>query len=255
MDPLSPAPMNSWCNCVEDKASKRTTTGKRSRHTCCLEPADSLHISIAGSCKFSSLVLGIPPEPNLVNSPSLQSYSSNSAANMPQLRQRMRCRRGSSRTARRRSPSTSTSPSKISLPSDSLPCLFHGRLFRSGRRLDSPSGDALPAQSHTTLFSFDCALNRPRVNVAISVVFLEEPLPENPPKESVPVDGANMEAVQHDSWGQASERREIMQEDSARVQANLVESPSAVHPNAQLSHDRGEPVDYGCRIEEVAPDE
>ena len=71
MDPLSPAPMNSWYNSVEDKARKHTTTGKRSRHTCCLEPADSLHISIAGSCKFASLVLGIPPEPNLVNSLSL----------------------------------------------------------------------------------------------------------------------------------------------------------------------------------------
>ena len=64
-----------------------------------------------------------------------------------------------------------------------------------------PSGDALPGQSHMALFSFDCALNRPRVTVAISVVFLEEPLPENPLEESVPIDGANMEAVKHDSRG------------------------------------------------------
>ena len=210
MEPLSPALRNSLCNLVEDIANKRTTTGKRSRHTCCLEPADSLHISIAGSCKSASLVLGIPPAPNLVNSPLFQSYSSISAAKMPRLRQRMRCRRGSSRTARRRSPSTSTSPSEIALPSDNLPRLFHGRQFLSGRRLDSPSGDALPAQSHTALFSFGCALNRPRVTVAISVVFLEEPLPEIPPDESTPVDGANMEAVLHDSRGQPSERREFM---------------------------------------------
>ena len=46
-----------------------------------------------------------------------------------------------------------------------------------------------------------------------------------------------------------------MQEDSARGQAHLMETPSAVHPNVELSHDLGEPADYGCRIEEVAPDE
>ena len=195
MEPPTPTPMHSWCNPAQDRARVHTTTGKRSRHTCCLVPTDSFHISIVGSCLSTTVVLGTPPERNPVNTQSLQHSSSCTVANMPRLRQRMRCRRGSSRSARRHSPSISSSPSDSSAPSGSLPRLFRGRLLRSGRRLDSPSGDALPAQSHTTLFSFDCALNRPRVTVAISVVFLEEPLPEIPPDEHAPDDSAHLEAV------------------------------------------------------------
>ena len=91
--------------------------------------------------------------------------------------------------------------------------------------------------------------------MAISVVFLEEPLPKNPPEEQVPVDGAHLEAVQQDSRGQPSETKEILQEDSGRVQENFIETPSAVHFNAELSHAQGEPEEYGCRIKEIAPDE
>ena len=192
MEPLVPQPMNSQCNSVLDRARERTITGKRSRLTCCLQPDESIHISVAGSCLSATVFLGIPPAtcPQV-----LQSSGSVKAAKIPRLRKRMRCRRGSSRTARRHSPSLSSSPSDTSAHSDSLPRLLRGRLLRSGRRLDSPSGDALPAQSHTALFSFDCALKRPRVTVAISVVFLEEPIPEYPPEEQAPVDGAQMDTM------------------------------------------------------------
>ena len=255
MEPPVPRPMNSQCNSVLDRARERTTTGKRSRHTCCLEPADSIHISIAGFCLSATVVLGIPPATCPVNTQSLQSSSPVKAAKIPRLRQRMRCRREPSHSARRYSPSFSSSPSDTSAPSGSLPRLFRGRLLRSGRRLDSPSGDALPAQSHTALFSFDCALNRPRVTVAISVVFLEEPLPENPPEEQAPVDGAHMDTVQQDTRGQPEVTRASLQDDSVRVQATVTESPTAVHHNVEFSHAQSAPEDFGCRIEEIAPDE
>lgn len=87
---LSPAPVNCWCNSVAGKASKRTITGKHSRSTCCLELDDSLHISLSSSCMSATVVLSIPPLLHPVNSPALQSSSSNSAASMPRLRQRMR---------------------------------------------------------------------------------------------------------------------------------------------------------------------
>ena len=164
----------------------------------------------------------------------------------------MRCRRGPSRSARRPSPSPSSSPSDSSTHSDSLPRLLRGRLLRSGRRLDSPSGDALPAQSHTALFSFDCALNKPRVTVAISVVFLEEPIPETPPEDPDPDAGTHMNQMQHSTGGQPEASGATLQADSVHVQASVAE---AAHHNDEFPHVHSNPEDYSCRIEEVPPDE
>ena len=258
MAPSSPAPVNWWCHPDASKANESTTTGKRSRNNCCLELDDSIHISLSGSCMSATVFLNILPTHPPVNPSALCSSSPNSAESMPRLRQRMRCRRGSTRSTKRHSTSPSSSPSEISSPSDSLPRLLHGRLIRSRRRLDSPSSSALPAQSHTALFSFDSSLNWPRVSVAISVVFLEEPQVENPSEGQGPVGCTNLDEALHGSRGQPSGSKEVLRDDSGHFQANLVDNPSSktvVHSDADIFSDRGEPEDYGCKIEEVAPDE
>ena len=91
--------------------------------------------------------------------------------------------------------------------------------------------------------------------MAISVVFLEEPLPENLPEEQAPVDGAHMDTTQQDTRGPPEVSRASLQDETVRVQATVTEAPTAAHHNVEFSHAQSEPEDFGCRIEEVAPDE
>ena len=46
-----------------------------------------------------------------------------------------------------------------------------------------------------------------------------------------------------------------MPEVSARGPPLQTESPTEVLPNAERSFAHGAPADFGCRVEEVAPDE
>ena len=173
----------------------------------------------------------------------------------------MRYRCESTRRSVRHSPSSSSSPSETSSPSDSLPRLLHSHFLHSSRRLDSPSSSALPAQSHTALFSFDCSLNRPRVTDAISVVFLEEPQDEKDqnPSAGQGINGnTEQDQVPQDLVGQPRGSKDVVQEVKEQGHAEqMVASPSRkfVHSVEDLYNERGEPDKYWCRVEQVAPDE
>ena len=94
----APLPINQWCTPDAGLPNVRTVTSKRSRLNYCLDFGDNLHFSHSGFCMLSSVSLNfhlpqssVSPALPLLLGPSVMTE------NMPRLRQRMRCRRGSTR--------------------------------------------------------------------------------------------------------------------------------------------------------------
>lgn len=281
MDEL-PKPVSQSCSPKAGVSCHRTSTGKRSSLNCCLDFDNNFHFSLAGNCLFASFSLR--PQP-VVSSPlfglPLVSVS------MPRLRHRMRCRRGSSR-GRLRRPSPSPSSTSSSSSHEGSSSLSRGRRTRSGRCMSSPLASHPPAQTHTTQFSFNCALSRPRVTATITVAFREDPQHVDPNSSGVrdvpllseipPLQGPgnlaqqghvstiSMQAGQASvqlSAGQASEVKtdnglqSSKQNDNGRdLGGKAPSSPrKVIHSIADLFDADGNPDALWCRVIEEAPDE
>ena len=103
---------------------------------------------------------------------------------MPRVRQRMRCRRGSTRGQLLRAPSSPSTELSFGQSSDYAGRYPNtrsgrGRVVGSGHRMDShaphfPTASSPSPTMRTAQFSFNFSLNNPRITASVNVVFREE---------------------------------------------------------------------------------
>ena len=153
-----------------------TVTRRRSGQlNCCLDLGAYLHFSQSGLCLSSSVSWNPTSLSRLV--PIAKT------APMPRLRQRMCCRRGSTRGQplhATSSPSTKSSSQSSDYYAGRYPNTRSGwgRVIGSGHRMGSPAPHFPTASPSPTtrnaLFSFNFSLNLPRITASITMVFREE---------------------------------------------------------------------------------
>ena len=170
-----PRPLNCRCSPVAGLHCLLTVTGRRIQLNCCLDLAANLHFSRSGLC-LSSSVSWNPASPSRL-------VPTAETAPMPHLRQRMCCRRGSTRGQPLRTPSSPSTESSSHSSDYYAGCCPNtrsgrGRVLGSGHCMGSPAPHfptASPSPTtRTALFSFNFSLNRPRITTSITVVFCEE---------------------------------------------------------------------------------
>ena len=134
-----------------------------------------MHFSQSGLCLSSSVSWNPASPSHLVPTAEITP--------MPRVRQRMHCRRSSTRGQPLRAPSN-TSTESSSHSSDYYAGRYpntrsgRGRVLGSGHRMGSPAPHfptASPSPTtRTALFSFNFSLNHPRIIASITMVFREE---------------------------------------------------------------------------------
>ena len=171
-------PLNCRCSPVAGLHYLLTVTGRRSQLNCCLGLGENLNFSRSGLCLSSSVSWNPASLSRLV--PTAET------APMPRLRQRMRCRKGSTRGQPLRAPSSPSTDSSSGQSSDNYTGRYpntrsgRGRIVGSGQRMHSPAphfptaSSPSKATTRNAQFLFNCSLNRPRIIASVTVVFHEE---------------------------------------------------------------------------------
>ena len=80
-------------------------------------------------------------------------------------------------------------------------------------------------------------------------------MPEPPPDEHAPDDRANLDEMQQDMRGSPSENKVSLQVEAGVVLGHVDAPPPVVHSSTGFSHAQGDPEEFSCKIEEIAPDE
>lgn len=264
---LNAPPLRVYCFLVAAEPCSRTKPGNRCAQDCGVDSQPGFHVLQSPSCNFkccsSSVILSTPlcaEARPLSVSPCLHSFATCSAPPalfiMPKLRQRMGCKRGSSRGRVIRQPSSSTSDSSSyssGFCSDRYPVTRSGRGRSRGQH--NSASKSHNSHSHTARFQFPCTLSNYSFIASVTIE-----LREGSAGLVAATLGVTMETRAEDSPGTSQfYNKQNKDPGGTATQDMQTEVGPSVPTSGGSSGKEGypseddDPYNYGCRIVEESP--